>query len=405
MTTKQIIVSVLCATLSLTLTIGDASARKPRFVADAEAGFNLIVVGDPQPQTEEQITRLEGEILPAIDAIVDEYRATGYPTAILLTGDVVWDTMAFLPRVKAMFESLGVPVYAVIGNHDHAADVVDDEPLAESYYEAVFGARNYSVALGNSHLFALDNIDYTSHDDYRIAVSPKQRRWLRREVRKIPAEQRVVVMMHAPAVDYRTGETLDYAERIQKIVGRRELHFITGHRHRHATADIAPNVVEHSVAQVSGNLWFAPVCSDGTPRGVFCVEERDNSLSWYHRLLGHDGNKQIVVYPENSVPEHEAYVVAKIVGWDAAWSVVWSEDGVERGAMEQIEILDPDYMHYVEQEADYNDVIMSRLRRSAYPHRHYFRCRPSSPNSRITITATDRFGRRFSEVLSREKKN
>ena len=233
MTTKQIIVSMLCAALALMLSIGDASARKPRFVADAEAGFNLIVVGDPQPQTEEQIMRLEGEILPAIDAIVDEYRATGYPTAILLTGDVVWDTMAFLPRVKAMFESLGVPVYAVIGNHDHAADVVDDEPLAESCYEAVFGARNYSLALGNSHLFALDNIDYTSHDDYRIAVSPKQRRWLRREVRKIPAEQRVVVMMHAPAVDYRTDETLDYAERIQKIVGRRELHFITGHRHRH----------------------------------------------------------------------------------------------------------------------------------------------------------------------------
>lgn len=33
--------------------------------------------------------------------------------------------------------------------------------------------------------------------------------------------------------------------------------------------------------------------------------------------------------------------------------------------MEQIEIVDPDYMRYVEEEADYSDIIMARLRRSA----------------------------------------
>ena len=82
------------------------------------SGFNLVVVGDPQPQTKAQITRLENDIIPQIAAIVDEYKSTGYPTAILLTGDVVWDTMKFLPRVKNDFEALGVPVYAVIGNHD-----------------------------------------------------------------------------------------------------------------------------------------------------------------------------------------------------------------------------------------------------------------------------------------------
>ena len=65
------------------------------------------------------------------------------------------------------------------------------------------------------------------------------------------------------------------------------------------------------------------------------------------------------------------------------------------GAMEQIEICDPDYMRYVEEEADYSDIIMARLRRSAYPHRHYFRCRRTVENSEITIVATDRFGREF----------
>ena len=86
---------------------------------DSNNGFNLIVVGDSQPQTKKQLNELEEVIIPQIGVIVEEYHTTGYPTAILITGDVVWDTTKFLPRVKSAFESLGVPVYAVIGNHDH----------------------------------------------------------------------------------------------------------------------------------------------------------------------------------------------------------------------------------------------------------------------------------------------
>lgn len=365
-----------------------------------ERGFNLVVVGDTQPQTEAQIAELEGVLLPQIRAIVEEYRATGYPTAVILTGDVVWDTMEFLPRVKTMFEGLGVPLYAVIGNHDHPADVVDNERLAKKNYEAVFGDRYYTFTMADTHFFALDNIRYTDHDNYTIGVDRKQLRWLKREMRKVGAEERVAVLMHAPAVNYRSGgEVLDYAEDIVDIVGDRELHFITGHRHRHATADIAPRIIEHSVAQVNGNLWFAPICSDGTPRGVFCIEERDDEWSWQHRILGEDLNYQLVTWDEGVVKDNEEYVVAKVIGWDSKWRVEWLENGVNMGVMEQIEIVDPDYMRYVEEEADYSDIIMARLRRSAYPHKHYFRCRRMVENSEITIVATDRFGRVFKHVV------
>lgn len=361
-----------------------------------ERGFNLVVVGDTQPQTEAQIAELEGSLLPQIRTIVEEYRATGYPTAVILTGDVVWDTMEFLPRVKAMFESLEVPVYAVIGNHDHPADVVDNEPLAKENYEAVFGDRYYTFALGDTRFFALDNIRYTDHDNYTIGVDRKQLRWLRRAMRKVGTEERVAVLMHAPAVNYRMGEeVLDYARKIIDIVGDRELHFITGHRHRHATAYIAEGIIEHSVAQVNGNLWFAPICSDGTPKGVFCIEERDGEWMWQHRVLGEDADYQLVAWGEGEVCGYEEYVVAKVIGWDIEWRVEWQENGVMMGAMEQIEICDPDYMRYVEEEADYSDIIMARLRRSAYPHRHYFRSRRTVENSEITIVATDRFGREF----------
>ena len=76
---------------TLIISINTASAQ------GADNGFNLIVVGDSQPQTKKQLAELKDVIIPQIKSIVEEYRATGYPTAVLITGDVVWDTLRFMP--------------------------------------------------------------------------------------------------------------------------------------------------------------------------------------------------------------------------------------------------------------------------------------------------------------------
>ena len=368
-------------------------------VAAQQSGFNLVVVGDPQPQTEEQITRLERDIIPQIATIVDEYKATGYPTAILLTGDVVWDNMDFLPRVKADFEALGVPVYAVIGNHDHNKHHKNNQPRAEQDYINAWGERNQAFMLGETLFVTLDNIDYATKESYSLKVDADQLIWLAEVMDKYADVEHVAVCMHAPATSHRTGGFIPYAKPIVRIIGERKIDLITGHGHRHFTADHTPEIIEHSVAQVNGNLWFAPICSDGTPLGVFCVEERDGEWMWHHRILGKDADEALITYPVGRVAEHEEYVVVKVVGWDSKWQLSWSENGSYMGAMEQISILDPDYMYYVENEADYREKYMKRLRRSARPHRHYFRCKPTTENSEITISATDRFGRVYTTTL------
>lgn len=362
-------------------------------------GFNLVVVGDPQPQTEEQITRLETQIIPQIATIIDEYKATGYPTAILLTGDVVWDTTKFLPRVKADFESLGVPVYAVIGNHDHNKRYKNNQIHAEQAYVDAWGERNQAFMLGETLFVTLDNIDYATKESYSLKVDADQLIWLAEVMDEYADVEHVAVCMHAPATSHRTGGFIPYAKPIIRIIGERKIDLITGHGHRHFTADHTPEIIEHSVAQVNGNLWFAPICSDGTPQGVFCIEERNGEWMWHHRILGKSVNEALVVYPMGRVEEHEEYIVVKVVGWDSKWRLSWSEDGADMGAMEQIKILDPDYMYYVENEANYREKYMQRLRRSARPHSHYFRCKPTAENSEITITATDRFGRVYSAEL------
>ena len=255
----------------------------------AERGFNLIVVGDPQPQTEAQMESLEREIIPQIGDIVAEYRAESeLPIAILLTGDVVWDTMKFLPRVKRAFESLGVPVYAVIGNHDHNRKHSRNQKRAVEEFEAAFGVRNQWFELGETLFLTFDNIEFRPNKTYGEGIDAEQLVWMSEVLEGMPKDRRIVACMHALATK-RTPQgnsVKPYAKPIVAMAGERELHFITGHHHNHGTYDLAPNVIEHNVAQVSGNLWFAPICSDGTPRGVFCIEERDNVWRWHHRLLG-----------------------------------------------------------------------------------------------------------------------
>lgn len=380
---KQILTTIflLCYTL---LCIATASAQ--------ERGFNLIVVGDTQPQTETQFKRLEQEVLPNIRQIIDEYRSSSnLPIAILLTGDVVWDNMAFLPRCKELFESLDVELITVIGNHDHDRDVEGEESLKEQAYESTFGARYKSFTLGDTHFILLDNILYRGYEDYSIELDKEQQKWLRGTAKDIAKNERIAICMHAPAYNFRKGKTMPYARNIMRLFRDNELHFITGHRHRHATMELSKNSIEHSVAQVCGNLWFAPICTDGTPPGVLCIEERNNVWQWHFRTFDTEQSK-LRVWPEGMVKDNEEYVVVKVIGWDDKHSVEWLEDGKDMGTMEQITILDPDYIYYVENEANYNDIIMNRLRRSAASHSHYFRCKRTKQNSEITIVITDRFG-------------
>ena len=383
---KQLLTYIFLLGITL-LSIATTSAQ--------ERGFNLIVVGDTQPQTEEQFERLEREVVPNIELIIEEYRQkSNLPIIVLITGDVVWDNMAFLPRLKELFSSLDVELITVIGNHDHDRNTEGDESAKEQAYKAAFGARYKSFTLGDTRFILLDNILYHSYENYSIELDKEQQKWLRGVAKDIAKNERVAICMHAPAYSFREGKMLPYARDIMRMFRGHELHFITGHRHRHATVELGKNSIEHSVAQVCGNLWFAPLCTDGTPPGVLCIEERNGVWQWHFRTFDKEQQK-LRIWHEGEVKDNEEYVVVKVIGWDNQHRVEWSENGVKMGAMEQITILDPDYVYYVENVADYNDTIMQRLRRSAHPHSHYFRCKRTSSDSEITISVTDRFGREF----------
>ncbi|MBO5672326.1 MAG: calcineurin-like phosphoesterase C-terminal domain-containing protein [Alistipes sp.] len=379
----------------LLFTVNISVAQEPD-----NTGFNLIVLGDTQPQTEEQLARFENEIMPSIASILAEYdHEDSIPEAILITGDIVWDTMEFLPRIKAMFEPFGVPLLTVPGNHDYDRKIEGRERRALRDYCHTFGKRYYATELGGYTLIGLDNILYNNYFDYSLGIDRKQLRWLKRALQRTPQDRPLLIAMHAPAYDARKGIAIPYAQEIFDLVGNREVHLLTGHGHRNNTFDIAPNIIEHCVAQVNGNLWFAPICADGTPRGVLIVEGRNDDIRWHFRTLEHSAEHQMVAWREEEVKDNEEYVVVKIWGVDSKWSVQCSEDGTTWHDMEPIIIVDPEYINYVENEASYPEIIMERLRRSAIPAKHFFRYKRSTQDNAVTIKSTDRFGRTYELVI------
>jgi hypothetical protein len=108
----------------------------------------------------------------------------------------------------------------------------------------------------------------------------------------------------------------------------------------------------------------------------------------------------LIAWNEGYVEGNEEYVVVKAIGWDSKWVVEWFENGESRGEMEQIELLDPDYLNYVERDAGYKKKYVERLRRSAHPHKHYFRLKRTIPDSDVRIVATDRFGRTYETAVN-----
>ena len=70
--------------------------------------------------------------------------------AALLLGDIVWDSPELFAGVREQFASLGIPVYGVIGNHDHDRNKYTDREATENYRNH-FGPTYYAFDMGRTH--------------------------------------------------------------------------------------------------------------------------------------------------------------------------------------------------------------------------------------------------------------
>ena len=248
--------------------------------------YELLAIGDPQPKTAAHFDRLRTEIIPELQRATALGKQRGTAQAALLLGDIVWDSPELFAGVREQFASLGIPVYGVIGNHDHDRNKYTDREATENYRNH-FGPTYYAFDMGRTHYIVLDDIVYHGAKKYDEQIDSLQLAWAAEYARRLPAGSRVCVAMHAPAMKaWKGNQVMESAARLMDAFAGHELHFITGHTHVNSNYDIREGVVEHNVAQICGNLWYDPINKDGTPKGYQLFREGGGAFSGKYRSLG-----------------------------------------------------------------------------------------------------------------------
>ena len=210
--------------------------------------------------------------------------------------------------------------------------------------------------------------------------------------------------MHIPTtLDKSDREGFNYGNISDNTVNKKALYallepyktlILSGHMHTADYEQISENIAEMNVTGLCGAWWCGPVCIDGSPAGFKDMEINGSDISWKYIGCGHPEDYQMKVYVDDE--QHQGYVVANIWDYDPAWKVEYFEDGVKVCDMEQFKTQDP-----LARELYKDPSSLKRTWVYAAPTENMFRAKHSAQAKTLEVRATDRFGRVYSQTISR----
>lgn len=356
--------------------------------------FIYLAISDPQTINSEQMKRFSEETVPDLRQTVERY--AGKPVYAMALGDISWDRMDLYDDYKEAVSKVGIPMFSVIGNHDHdlrypalSNQQVREESYAERIYEDHFGPYNYSFNVGKVHIVTLKDIDYYKEKKYDERFGRQQLEWLQKDLSYVEPGTLVFINVHAPVFNTTDGGrgNADDAERLREIVAPYRVHIFAGHTHFYENNPVTPDLYEHNIAAACGAWWAGHVNRCGAPNGYLVVEVDGDQLTWFYKATGRDANYQFRLYEPGSFHSQADYVVANVWDWDPAYQITWSEDGVEKGAMEQFQDEDQDFIDMHGKPAGYHT-------------KHLFRCRPSAGAKSVSVKVKNRFGKEYRQEIT-----
>lgn len=393
--------------------------------APVENKFRILAIGDPQVrESNNGINRFTNETAPDIRNYVKS-KGGDMPTYAVTLGDLVHNEWELFPQVIEMLSvnSLSVPCFQVIGNHDHEFNGSDPIPDIRSHrkYEAAMGPVNYSFDRGNVHFLVLDNIVHEGKNESscREEICERVMEWARTDLSRISKDKTVVVLMHAQLESFQAEELFDL------LVTFSSAHIVCGHLH------YLNNIIEvvkgktiynSSVCTANGVDWCAQVAGGGEPQGYASYEfEGGTLISQIYKGTGLPEDYQIRLYRPTDFPPFTYSVQGnaartykfgvsgddKIVAniWNATkeWTFEVYEDGHKTANnLNQMQMYDAWSCYYFYKVLNRNTYSYSR--KSSHMYYHTL----SNKNaSQIKVVAKDPFGRIFEQTVftTREEKD
>jgi hypothetical protein len=382
--------------------------REPR-------GFDVVVFGDPQPYFASELDIFSHDVVEELVGIDAAFGIT--------LGDVVGDDLSLFEPLNAAVGLIGIPWYAVPGNHDLNFDASGDADSDESF-ERVYGPGSYAFEYGDAHFIVLDDVVYGGYarsgnttQNYVGGLSDDQLMFVRGYLAGVPCDHLVVVAMHIPLEG--PGPRLEVPQRralFAALASHPHNFSLASHTHtqRHdffgAEDGYTGPAPHHQVVQgtTSGSWWLGvrdevgiphATMRDGTPNGYSILRIDGNDYTLEYKVARRPADYQMNIFLPDAVAAESAGETEVLVnvfsgsersrvemrlGPDAAWT-----------PLERVERPSPYFLELKRREAEARPPPARPLP-PADPSQHLWRgLLPADPprgTHLLEVRTTDMFG-------------
>jgi len=271
--------------------------------ASASAGetapFDVLVFGDPQPQTAVDVGYYRRDIVEPL--LGKQHAKLG-----ISLGDIASDNPSLYPAIKATDAKLGIPWLYVPGNHDVDADAASDAESLRSFHHA-FGADTFLHRTALANFIGLDDVVAMPGQKpaYIGGFRTDQFDFLEQTLPTLPKDRLLVLAVHIPLFEDAGRDTFRDADRERLFALLRDFpHVLLLSAHSHAQRHVfhdagdgwhgAAPLHEYNVGAACGAYWSGvkdaagipdATMADGTPNGhaVLTVKPGgDYALAWHN---------------------------------------------------------------------------------------------------------------------------
>ena len=287
--------------------------------------FTILAIADVHVQNSTQLSRFQTAIND-IEETATTLKTSGIPVGdggdageviAVALGDQLSDKLDMGSSVVNKFNSLSVPVFYVIGNHDHDSSE-DSDYDSESAFVNTFGPTNYSFDIGNAHVIVMDDIVRRSGNsdrgdgyysiNYGEGFTNEQVAWLQDDISKVVGSKTKVAVFctHAPLSKASGGDSGTQNTIMSALKNNfYNVHVFSGHTHAISnnlyagwSAKSGRQIYEHTLQTLSGYFWQADIAYGiGSPAGygVFTFDH-DDLYAEYNKVTKEDPTFQFRTY-------------------------------------------------------------------------------------------------------------
>jgi hypothetical protein len=294
-----------------------ASLDFPLLPADKKTKFRMLVFGDPQPYTEQELAWFD----KAIVQDVTDLEGVEFGVSV---GDIVGDDLSLFPGYRKVMNQLGLPWYNVLGNHDINYDGTDGMYITESF-QANFGPTTYSFNHGDVHVLILDDILYPdprTGRGYWGGFRENQLAFIENDLKNTPKDKLVMLFMHIPLFNEGGGAfRVEDREKLLNLLSEFP-HSVSFSAHTHYMKQTFLGKEEgflreeahhqYNIGTPSGD-WYSgkwneegipeSTMRDGSPKGYVYVDIDGVNYSTRYKAAGKDPGYQMSIFAPKVVEE------------------------------------------------------------------------------------------------------